>query len=140
LKESVPRKRVDLSWHDPAQSFVEAVLARGGRELSGAIEHAWRAGATFDAWSDGFELERWIQAFEACGVDAVAIASGERVPGDPLPWSHISAGVEESFLESERKAARAGAETPDCSFEACSACGVCETLGVEVVTDGVRHA
>jgi len=140
LRESVPRKRVDLSWHDPAQSFVEAVLARGGRELSDAVEHAWRAGAAFDAWTDEFELGRWTQAFEACGVDAIAIASGDRVPGGPLPWSHISAGVDESFLASEREASRTGAATPDCSFEACSACGVCDSLDVEVVVDGERHA
>jgi radical SAM family uncharacterized protein len=139
LKDAVPRKRVELSWHDPAQSFVEAVLARGGRELADAIEHAWRAGAAFDAWTDEFALGRWTEAFESAGVDAVAVASGERAPGDALPWSHVSSGVETAFLVREREAALAGRRTPDCASEACSACGVCDVLGVEVATERPRR-
>jgi radical SAM family uncharacterized protein len=139
LKDAVPRKRVELSWHDPAQSFVEAVLARGGRELADAIEHAWRAGAAFDAWTDEFELARWTDAFEVAAVDAVAIASGARVPGDALPWSHISSGVDETFLAREREAALAGRHTPDCACGTCSTCGVCDALGVDVVTERSRR-
>ena len=36
LRESMPRKGVDLHWHDAEVSFLEGVMARGGRELADA--------------------------------------------------------------------------------------------------------
>ncbi|MFU8891669.1 MAG: TIGR03960 family B12-binding radical SAM protein, partial [Anaerosomatales bacterium] len=48
LRSAMPRKGIDLSWHDAEVSFLEGVVARGGREVSAAIEGAWRAGARFD--------------------------------------------------------------------------------------------
>ena len=99
-----------------------------------------RAGARFAAWTEEFDLEIWTHAFEGIGDDLQAIASEEQTPGEPLPWSHISSGVTETFLESEREAAMAGRPTPDCSFEQCSSCGVCSDLGVDVVVQGERRA
>lgn len=136
LRESMPRKGVDLHWHDPEVSFVEGALARGGRELAPVVEHAWRSGGGFDAWTERFSLRRWLDAFEAAGVDPVALASGERTVGAPLPWSHISSGVDERYLADERARALTGELTPDCSFDGCTDCGACPTLNVHVVLAG----
>ena len=73
LKASFPeselrKKKIRLAWHDSATSYVEAVLARGGRECAPLIEQAWRNGARFDAWSDQFSWEAWEQAGEQAGV------------------------------------------------------------------------
>jgi radical SAM family uncharacterized protein len=136
LRESMPRKGVELHWHDPEVSFVEGALARGGRELGPVIEAAWRSGGGFDAWTERFSLSRWLAAFDAAGVDPVALASGERTVGSPTPWSHISCGVDESYLALERDRAFAGQPTPDCTFEGCTECGVCPQLGAEVVLAG----
>jgi len=136
LRESMPRKGVELHWHDAEVSLVEGALARGGRELSPVIEHAWRTGGGFDAWTERFSLARWLEAFAAAGVDPVDLASSPREVGVPLPWSHISSGVSEEYLALERDRALVGESTPDCSFEGCTDCGACPELDAEVILAG----
>ncbi|MCX8006783.1 MAG: radical SAM protein [Coriobacteriia bacterium] len=139
LKRHMPRKGVELSYHDAEASFLEAVLARGGREVADAIEVAWRHGARFDAWSEEFDLSVWMDAFAQCGVDAKAIANEAKDPFEPLPWSHISAGVSEAYLRAERARAYAGETTADCTMAGCTGCGVCGALGVaNVIAGGSR--
>jgi hypothetical protein len=136
LREKMPRKGVDLSWHDANVSLLEGVMARGGRELSAAIEHAWRAGARFDAWTEHFSLQRWLEALEASGVEPASIANRERAVDEVLPWEHISAGVSRRYLVKERDRALAAQATPDCSFVGCTGCDVCGDLGVDIVVAG----
>ncbi|MFA5844769.1 MAG: TIGR03960 family B12-binding radical SAM protein [Coriobacteriia bacterium] len=139
LRDAMPRKGVELSWHDPEVSFLEAAFARGGRELSDVVEAAWRAGAVFQGWSDHFSLPRWVAAFEKCGLDAKEAASAVRVPGTALPWSHLSAGLDEVFLLEERERALRGERTGDCAAEGCVECGVCPALGADVRIEGERR-
>ena len=136
LRDSMPKRGVDLSWHDPEVSFLEGVFARGGRELGDVIEHAWRAGARFDAWTEEFSLDRWIAAMDECGVDPVASASRERDVEAPLPWDHIDTGLSTAYLRVERSRALEAVTTEDCTFDECTGCGVCPTLGVDVVLAG----
>lgn len=136
LRETMPRKGVDLHWHDADVSFLEGVMARGGRELADVIEAAWRAGARFDAWTENYKLATWLGAFSATGVDPAAIANRERALDEPLPWDHISAGVSRRYLERERERALAEKITPDCSFAGCTGCDACDELGVEIVLGG----
>lgn len=139
LRDSMPRKGIDLHWHDAQESFLEGVMARGGREIADVIESAWRGGAKFDAWTEQFRLQRWADAFECCGVDPSAIANRQRTEDEPLPWDHISAGVSRKYLLSERARALGTVTTPDCSFGSCTGCDVCGDLGVEVVLGGERR-
>jgi radical SAM family uncharacterized protein len=139
LRASMPRKGVDLSWHDPEVSFLEGVLARGGREVARVVEGAWRRGARFDAWSDEFQLGRWTEALEAAGIDGAVIANRERDTAESLPWGHLSAGLSTPYLLIERSRALAAQTTGDCTFDGCTGCGVCGALGVEnVVAGGLR--
>lgn len=139
LRESMPRKGVELSWHDPEASFLEGVLARGGRDVADVIESAWRGGSIFEAWTEEFSPARWAAAFEAAGVDPEAIACLERDIGDSLPWDHLSPGVDRGFLAIERQRAYRGETTGDCASGPCADCGVCGRLGVEVRTAGDRR-
>jgi radical SAM superfamily enzyme YgiQ (UPF0313 family) len=139
LRESMPRKGVELHWHDADISFLEGVMARGGRDLADAIEVAWRSGAVFDAWTERFSVQRWREAFAETGVDPQAIANRERALDEPLPWDHISAGVAKRYLVREREQALEAATTPDCSFVGCTACDVCQDLGVDIVLGGVSR-
>ncbi len=139
LRQSMPRKGVELSWHDADVSFLEAVLARGGREVAEAIESSWRGGAVFDAWTERFSPERWARAFEATGLDAAGIAEASLEPGSPLPWDHIDSGLSSRFLVAERADAGRGRTTEDCSFGRCTGCGVCERLDVSVRLAGERR-
>ena len=138
LRDAMPRKGVELSWHDADVSFLEAVLARGDRRTADAIEAAWRAGAVFDAWTERFSLSRWLGAFAETGIDAEAQASDPFPDDRPLPWSHIESGLAEHFLLAERDRALAGGTTADCTFGECTGCGVCPTLGVDNVLAGER--
>ena len=140
LRDSMPRKGVELSWHDAEVSFLEAVLARGDRRVADGIEAAWRSGAVFDAWTERFSHSRWREAFAAVGIEPSAIAFEPFEPGATLPWAHIDSGLAEPFLLLEWERAQAGHTTPDCTFEACTGCGVCGALGADIVlAGGERH-
>ena len=139
LRDAMPVKGVQLSWHDARTSFLEGVFARGGRELADVVETAWRGGAAFSAWTEEFDMATWTAAFAQTAVDPTVIASGERTPGVALPWGHLSSGVTEAFLARERERAFEGETTPDCSFGPCASCGVCSDLGVDVVVRGERR-
>jgi radical SAM superfamily enzyme YgiQ (UPF0313 family) len=141
LRDSMPHKGVELSWHDPDVSFLEAVLARGDRSGADGIEEAWRSGAVFDAWTERFSLQRWLDAFERTGIDAVKVAAQPFEATAALPWAHIDSGLAEEFLRAEWERALAGELTGDCTFEDCTGCGVCGTLGADlVIAAGGRHA
>ncbi len=108
LKRSVKYKAVDVHYHDPATSFVEAVMSRGGREVADWVEAAWRRGARFDAWTELFNEEAWTGAAEELGLDPAAIAQVEFPTDYVLPWAHITAAVSPKFLARERERAAAG--------------------------------
>ena len=136
LRDSTPRKGVDLQYHDSRTSFVEGALAVGGREMADVIEAAWRRGARFDAWSEEFSLARWVDAAAEVEVSLEALANEPRDTAGPLPWDHISSGVSTRYLLRERERALRGELTVDCSFELCTGCDVCGGLGVETVLAG----
>ena len=125
LRSAVRHRAVRVSYHDPQASFVEAVMSRGGRACADLVEAAWRGGARFDAWTELFNEEAWRCAAEQTGIDPEAIAEASYEPGHIMPWSHISAGVSQEYLMRERARAERGQTTVDCTFDACTACGVC---------------
>ncbi|MDO4290560.1 MAG: TIGR03960 family B12-binding radical SAM protein [Eggerthellaceae bacterium] len=131
IKRSVKYKAIDVRYHDPATSFVEAVMSRGGREVAALVEEAWRRGARFDAWTELFCEEAWQGAAEALGLDLAHIAQAAYPAGYVMPWAHISAGISQKFLALERKRAAEGVTTPDCTFGKCTGCGVCQTTGAD---------
>ena len=131
LRRSVKYKAVDVHWHDPATSFVEAVMSRAGREAAAWVEAAWRRGARFDAWTECFDGEAWRAAAAEAGVYPEAIAQTGYPTDRVMPWEHISTGVSPRFLARERRLADEGRTTPDCTFGRCSACGACPALGAD---------
>lgn len=42
LRSSVKYRAVDVHWHEPDVSLVEAMMSRGGREVCDVVETAWR--------------------------------------------------------------------------------------------------
>lgn len=131
LRRSVKYKAVDVHWHDPQTSFVEAVMSRGGREAADWVESAWRHGARFDAWSELFCEEAWRVAAEEVGIDPVAIAETSYEASRVMPWAHISTGASLKFLARERRRAAEGVTTPDCTFGTCTGCGACPDLDAD---------
>lgn len=131
LRRSVKYKAVDVHWHDPETSFVEAVMSRGGREAAQWVEAAWKRGARFDAWTECFDEQAWRDAADEVGIDPAAIAQTAYGTDRVMPWSHISTGVSNRFLALERKRAQQETTTPDCTFGVCTGCGACPGLGTD---------
>ncbi len=122
LRSNLRNKSISYDWHSSETSYVESVLARGDRKLADVIEQCWRDGARLEAWSEYFSYDRWMQAFEKCGVDPDFYSVREYAVDEPLPWDHISCGVDKSYLVMHREASRRAEVTPDCRA-ACTACG-----------------
>lgn len=122
LKGQVREKAISLSYHEPEQSFLEGVLARGDRRVSDVIERAWYMGARFDGWSETFDLSRWLEAFSLCSLSPEEFTR-EWDEEEPLPWDHIDSGLTRGFLIQERRRAYAARTTVDCR-SGCAACGL----------------
>ena len=122
LKGQVRDRAISLSYHEPEQSFLEGVLARGDRRVADVIERAWRTGARFDGWSETFDLRRWLDAFDFHSLSPHEFTR-ERDESEPLPWDHIDSGITREFLLRERRRAYAARTTADCR-SGCAACGL----------------
>ena len=105
LRSSVKYRAVDVHWHEPDVSLVEAMMSRGGREVCDVVETAWRHGARFDAWTEFFSLDTWRAACAECGVDMEGIAQGQYETSWVTPWDHLSVGVTTRFFRRERRLA-----------------------------------
>ncbi len=117
-------KHVRLRFHDASMSFVEGVLARGGRDLYPVIEAAFKNGCCFDAWKDHFSEALWDKAFEEAGIDPKPDLHRERMPKELFPWDHIDPGPSRNFLRNEYTRSQTGEATPFCLGRQCNNCGV----------------
>lgn len=122
VKNNIRNRKVSISYHEPEQTYIEGVFARGDARLADAVEEAWKRGERFDGWSEFFNFERWMQVFDDLGIDPDTYACRERCLDEILPWDHIDSGVSKQFLLRERERALSGDVTRDCR-EGCNACG-----------------
>ena len=112
-----------LTWNEPEESALEALLSRGDRRLGAVIARARDLGAMFDGWGEWLRLDAWNQAIAEAGVDV----DGELGPRDltaTLPWDAIDARVRKGYLKAERRRGFEKRETPDCRWGDCMRCGV----------------
>ena len=116
-------KGVTLHYHESFVSTLEAVLARGGRELSQVIERAWELGAAFDSWTEHFKEDAWRTALSENGIDGSHYTLKGLPTDAPLPWGIIDCGVSDRFLLDEYRKALSEETTPDCRH-ACNGCGI----------------
>lgn len=122
LLESIPSKKVKVSYHETPTSLLEGVLARGDRRLCNVLYDAFKLGCKFDSWDDRFHFDTWMKAFEMNGIDPYFYTSRKREYSEVLPWDHLDFGVTKKFLELESKKAHANKTTPHCRIK-CAGCG-----------------
>ncbi len=122
-------KQLELKWHEPEMSLLEAALSRGDRRLSQVLERAWRKGSRLDNWSEFFSLSNWEQAFSEAGLSVYDYAQRSYSYQEALPWSHLSTGVSEKFLKKESLRARETELSPGCLEEKCAGCGMIYCAG-----------
>ena len=122
LLESIPSKKVKVSYHETPSSLLEGVFARGDRRLSDVILSAYKKGCKFDSWDEHFKFDLWKEAFEENGIDPYFYTLRKRPFEEVLPWDHIDFGVSRAFLQKENEKAHKAEVTPHCRIK-CSACG-----------------
>lgn len=123
LKEQLRNPNFKLTWTDTEDTQLEAWLTRGDRRMSEVIFTAWKNGAHFDAWQESHNYDIWLKAFSENNLDPSFYAERIRSFDEVLPWSHIDAGVRQSYLRAEAKAAKEGKTRDDCRDQ-CYACGI----------------
>jgi len=128
LKNRLNWRNVSFSYPDINYIYLEAVFARGDRRLSEVLERAHYLGCKFDAWREQFGFEVWQRAFTESGLSMEFYANRVRKDDEILPWDHISCGVKKVYLLKEKEKAYKGETTPDCRFDSCTSCGVCELV------------
>lgn len=118
-------KGVTYRYHGSFTSHLEAIFARGGRDLCETLRQAYANGCCFDSWTEGFNREGWDKALAATGVDKSYYGVTGFAEDEPLPWDVIDCGVSKEFLLREWHHALNAETTPDCRL-GCNACGLNE--------------
>lgn len=99
--------------HTSKESQLEAILARGDRDIAQVLYDVWKDGGRFDSWSECFDFHRWVRALEKNNIDVEKYL--RTIPMDgKLPWDHIDVGLEEGFLKKEWIKATQGRLSPPC--------------------------
>lgn len=122
LLESIPTKKIKVSFHETPTSLIEGVLARGDRRLNAVILDAYKNGCKFDSWDDRFNFDGWMNSFEKNNIDPHFYTQRQRDFSELLPWDHLDYGVSRKFLEKENLKAHENKTTPHCRIK-CSGCG-----------------
>lgn len=133
-------RHIKFAYHDAKTGRLEAVLARGDRQLAKVILKAWEKGCKYDSWTEFFDYDKWMEAFEECGVDPDMYASRKRDEYEPEPWDHIDCGVSKDYLRKEWRLAQRGVLTRDCRHFACNGCAVCPVLDVKPIDHKEENA
>ena len=100
-------RAINLAWHDPQVSLLEAALARGDRRMGAVILRARQMGARFDAWTEHFQPGLWRQAADEVGVDLAFFGRRQRSLDEVLPWQHVRSGASPDYLRRQYEAALA---------------------------------
>ncbi|MBN1295035.1 MAG: TIGR03960 family B12-binding radical SAM protein [Candidatus Latescibacteria bacterium] len=121
IRRNLRAKSIQLKTDNPVVTMLECRLGRGGRELGNVIMDAWMQGSRLDGWSEFFNADIWQHSFKKAGIE---LESGSEALDtvSHLPWSHLSFGINESYLLTERVKAESGKCTEDCD-EKCHNCG-----------------
>lgn len=122
LLESIPSKKIKVSYHETPTSLLEGVLARGDRRLSAVLYSAYKKGCKFDSWDEHFKFDAWMEAFEENNLDPHFYTHRRREFSEVLPWDHLDYGISRKFLERENMKAHENETTPHCRIQ-CAGCG-----------------
>lgn len=124
LKRNI--KGIRLSFRTWEESFVEALLSRGDRELAKVIYDVWKRGGKYETWSEKFDFSLWEESLKGKEELYRKILDGFSEE-ETLPWDFIDIGINKGFLKVERKRARMEKVTYPCfgDLKKCTGCGIC---------------
>jgi radical SAM family uncharacterized protein len=127
LRREIRNRNIKLSWNDPEETMLEAMLSRGDRRMAEVVYSAWRNGAKFDAWHEHFRYDIWDEAIIANGLSAEFYTHRSRPIDENFPWDHIGTTIRKKFLTEDYIWSLNGKTRIDCR-EKCFACGVLPTF------------
>lgn len=136
LAEKLRIKGVTFNYHDNETSVLEAVFARGDRDLGKVLLRAHELGCKFDGWTEHFNKEAWHKAFLDTGVDIDYYTTRNRDLDEVLAWDRIDAGISKKFLLDEWEKAKNAITTKDCRY-GCTNCGI--NKHIKCPMGGVYH-
>ncbi len=125
IRQRMNNRNLSVKWHDARMSLLEGLFSRGDEKIGDLLECAYKKGCRFDGWSEVFRFDLWREALAETGIAADDYLRN-RPTGEPLPWDNIDCGVSRDFLLAERQKADEQTATPDCRYQACQNCGVCD--------------
>jgi len=129
LRNGLRGKGLKLSWTEPEETRVEALLSRGDRRLGRVIHRAWQLGARFDAWGEHFKPEAWWAAMTEADLDPDFYTHRQRSLEEILPWDHIDVAVRKTFLVQDYLMSQQSETRIDCR-DHCFACGILPTFAL----------
>ena len=97
LLESIPSKKVKVSYHETPTSLLEGVLARGDRRLCKVLYDAYKFGCKFDSWDDRLNFDAWMKAFAQNGIDPYFYTQRRRAFSELLPWIILTLALRKNF-------------------------------------------
>ncbi|MBE9546528.1 MAG: TIGR03960 family B12-binding radical SAM protein, partial [Proteobacteria bacterium] len=125
FKKNIRNRNLNIKWHDGRMSLLEGIFSRGDERLGALLDNAFRLGCRFDGWGDRLRFDLWEEAIRETGV-RIEDYLREREITEELPWDRIDSGISRDFLAGESRKSLGEELTPDCRFEKCSNCGVCD--------------
>ncbi len=123
-------KKIFLRLHNPFMSLLEGLISRGDEKVASVIERAYEKGAIFDAWDEHINFGLWEESVNENSLCLNDYLKAREVE-EELPWEFISTGVTKEFLISEFQKYFEKRPTPDCRFDKCSKCGVCDFKNIK---------
>ena len=125
ISDNLPKKGANLRYHNPRTSYLEGVFSRGDRRLARLLENAWQHGARLDGWTEHFNIDVWQLAAHNCGLSLDNYLRPRELD-EILPWEHLQSRIDTQFLKDELEKGKAEGYTPDCRYNECQKCGLCD--------------
>ncbi len=132
IRRKIQNRNLAVKWHDARMSLLEGMFSRGDEKIGELLLCAFSKGCRFDGWGELFRFELWQEAMSETGI-SVDDYLRERSPDEALPWDHIDCGLSRDFLLAEKQNARLQNTTPDCRYDVCQNCGVCDFKDIQNV-------
>jgi len=82
------RSKVKTDFHSPETGQIEAVLARGDKNMGKVMLKAWEKGLRLQAWTEHFNYNLWNQAFQETLVDPEVYLK-KKEANESLSWEFI---------------------------------------------------
>lgn len=101
VKHNLESPRIKFKYHHPEMSYIEGILSRGDRRVSQLLYLAFKEGCRFDEWQEHFDYSKWEACFNQWEMNPDFYLHRSRRRDEILPWDHLFAQMDKSFLWEE---------------------------------------